>query len=399
VDAGSTDSEPVADDDGYISDAMARRMENQDQAISDFYESKHKDDEKNDEMKEFEVDTSMGKVEIDFGLDGLTVQSEQVGAPDEAEQAMQRVIITGSKSTLIGSTPISIASLGSQSIYFYANGYEVRDGEKKTIKTVEQNMAALGAKLNGKDAKFAAQRAGDIYQNTDTKVWHDIKETLGLGSNPVRTDQQQKELDALQEITNANLRAASNGLDNDLAAMIQRLDHLRESTAATAAYGLAGVLGADQETQDRAAALGHAAGNVAMARATAVNGGPAYTGAKGSPILAPAKEVDPNKPYANSRPGYGKNQVEDVWKQAEAKSPDGKVRDPNTGEELDWKREATRAGQWDMGHRSGEGYAELHARYMHGELSLKEFLEIYRNPANYQPEAVGANRSRQYEGN
>ena len=41
---------------------------------------------------------------------------------------------------------------------------------------------------------------------------------------------------------------------------------------------------------------------------------------------------DKIKPYAKSRPSYGKGQVEKVWKSA--KQPNGKVYDPYTGEEL-----------------------------------------------------------------
>ena len=56
----------------------------------------------------------------------------------------------------------------------------------------------------------------------------------------------------------------------------------------------------------------------------------------------------------NSRPSYGKNQVEEVWENA--KNPvSGKVYDP-TGEEIIWDRTKVRKGQW------------------------------YRNPKNYRPE-------------
>ncbi|MCX7572394.1 polymorphic toxin-type HINT domain-containing protein [Tumebacillus sp. DT12] len=54
------------------------------------------------------------------------------------------------------------------------------------------------------------------------------------------------------------------------------------------------------------------------------------------------------KPYSNSRPSYGKGQVNEVWDNA--KDVDGKVYDPNTGEELAWDKSKSRAGQLDMGH-------------------------------------------------
>ncbi|WP_246066797.1 HNH/ENDO VII family nuclease [Paenibacillus koleovorans] len=56
------------------------------------------------------------------------------------------------------------------------------------------------------------------------------------------------------------------------------------------------------------------------------------------------------KPYSNSsnRPKYGTGQVDEVWQNA--KDANGKVYDPNAGEELFWDPTKLRAGQWDMGH-------------------------------------------------
>jgi HNH/ENDO VII superfamily nuclease with conserved GHE residues len=106
------------------------------------------------------------------------------------------------------------------------------------------------------------------------------------------------------------------------------------------------------------------------------------------------------KPYADpkSRPKYAEGQVDDVWDQARRDSPDGVVRDPNTGEALTWDKSKSRAGQWDMGHLPGQEYRNLHSRYMSGEISLDEFLVEYRNPANYKPESISGNRSHRYEG-
>lgn len=103
------------------------------------------------------------------------------------------------------------------------------------------------------------------------------------------------------------------------------------------------------------------------------------------------------KPYSNPkmRPKYGKNQVDDVWNNA--KDIDGKVYDPNTGEELFWDTTKSRAGQWDMGHTPENKYSEWHKKYIDGEISKKEFLDWYRNPKNYQPESPSANRSHKYE--
>jgi HNH/ENDO VII superfamily nuclease with conserved GHE residues len=106
------------------------------------------------------------------------------------------------------------------------------------------------------------------------------------------------------------------------------------------------------------------------------------------------------KAYADpkKRPKYAEGQVDEVWEQARRDSPDGVVRDPNTGEALSWDKSKSRAGQWDMGHLPGQEYRNLHSRYMSGEISLDEFLAEYRNPANYKPESVSGNRSHRYEG-
>lgn len=100
-------------------------------------------------------------------------------------------------------------------------------------------------------------------------------------------------------------------------------------------------------------------------------------------------------PYLKSRPSYAKGQVEDVWEAA--KQLDGNVYDPNTGALLSWNKSTSRAGQWDMGHRAGLEYAELHRRYRLGTMSKSDFLGHYRDARNYQPEGVGPNRSRRYQ--
>lgn len=101
------------------------------------------------------------------------------------------------------------------------------------------------------------------------------------------------------------------------------------------------------------------------------------------------------KPYAKSRPSYGKGQVDEVWENA--RQADGNVYDPNTGEQLFWDRSQSRNGQWDMGHVSGKEYRKLHQQYMNGEITLEEFKASYRSASNYQPESPSANRSHKYE--
>ena len=101
------------------------------------------------------------------------------------------------------------------------------------------------------------------------------------------------------------------------------------------------------------------------------------------------------KPYANSRPSFRKGVVEEVWENA--KGPDGLVRDPNTGDIINWTPGQSRKGVWDMGHIPEAKYSEMHEAYMNGELTTKEFVDWYNDPANYRPELPSNNRSQKYE--
>jgi len=105
-------------------------------------------------------------------------------------------------------------------------------------------------------------------------------------------------------------------------------------------------------------------------------------------------DINNSKPYANSRPAYGKNQVEDVYNNA--KNADGKVIDPS-GTEIPWNKNTLRQGQWDMGHTPGNKYSEMHNLYMNDIITKQEFLQWYRNPANYRPELPSTNRGHFYE--
>jgi len=100
-------------------------------------------------------------------------------------------------------------------------------------------------------------------------------------------------------------------------------------------------------------------------------------------------------PYLRSRPSYGQNQVEDVWNTA--KQSNGKVYDQFTGEELMWDKTQPRNGQWDMGHKPGLSYRDLHDKYIQGEITKAEFLSEYRNSDNYWPQSVNGNRGRRYD--
>lgn len=101
------------------------------------------------------------------------------------------------------------------------------------------------------------------------------------------------------------------------------------------------------------------------------------------------------KPYSNSRPSYGKGQVEEVWENA--KRSDGTVRDPNTKEIITWDKTKPRNGQWDMGHKRDHKYSIFHEKYMKGIITKEEFLRWYRNPLHYRPELPKNNRNHRFE--
>jgi RHS repeat-associated protein len=116
-----------------------------------------------------------------------------------------------------------------------------------------------------------------------------------------------------------------------------------------------------------------------------------------SQVIDDVSSTAKKKPYSNprSRPKYGRDQVEEVWEAA--KDADGKVYDPNTGEELFWDRSQPRTDQWDMGHLKGNKFSELHKKYMAGNISKDEFLQEYRNPNNYRPEHPLSNQGHLFE--
>lgn len=90
-----------------------------------------------------------------------------------------------------------------------------------------------------------------------------------------------------------------------------------------------------------------------------------------------------------------------MWEKA--KDANGRVFDPNSGEELFWDKSKPRTGQWDMGHKSGKEYRKLWKDYMENKLdsdpkkNKQKFLDEYRESDNYQPESIHENRSRKHE--
>lgn len=132
-------------------------------------------------------------------------------------------------------------------------------------------------------------------------------------------------------------------------------------------------------------------------------------------------------PYANHRPSYSPNQVEDVWKRSRKAldiqmKPGGtlqdlpplrhenemwvRVRDDarteglvDLGEDrgkwrrIEWYPGQSRLDIWDMGHIPNQKYAAMHDKYMRGQMTTEEFLEEYRDESNYRVEDPPRNRS------
>lgn len=100
-------------------------------------------------------------------------------------------------------------------------------------------------------------------------------------------------------------------------------------------------------------------------------------------------------PYANHRPDYSPSQEVDVWNLAKDENGEVWVRDQNNDlVRIEWEPGQPRQGVWDMGHIPTAPYRDLRENYLSGRISREQFLEQYRNPANYGVEHVTVNRSR-----
>jgi len=129
-------------------------------------------------------------------------------------------------------------------------------------------------------------------------------------------------------------------------------------------------------------------------------------------------------PYANERPQYTKEQIEEVWTNSRndqlkqirngkldlpepgadqmwvralddaADGPDIHVdADQGKWRKVEWRPGEPRDGLWDMGHISKAKYSKLRDQYLSGEIDTKEFLRRYRDSGNYRVEDPMRNRS------
>ncbi|WP_426245470.1 HNH/ENDO VII family nuclease [Nocardioides sp. LHG3406-4] len=104
-------------------------------------------------------------------------------------------------------------------------------------------------------------------------------------------------------------------------------------------------------------------------------------------------------PYANGRPSYGREQVDEVWSKAQDEAGEVWVRNKD-GQlvKIEWRPGQPREGVWDMGHVTGREYRHLRDDYLSGKISKDEFLREVRDPDNYRVEHPGRNRSHVDEG-
>ena len=100
-----------------------------------------------------------------------------------------------------------------------------------------------------------------------------------------------------------------------------------------------------------------------------------------------------NRPYLNgSRPSFRKDFAQNLYNYY-----NGVVKDPNTGEIIDWKPGQPRKGVVDFGHMPDQKYSDVFEKYRNENINPKEFREWYNNVENYQFEKPGNNRSHKYE--
>jgi len=76
---------------------------------------------------------------------------------------------------------------------------------------------------------------------------------------------------------------------------------------------------------------------------------------------------------------------------------DGVLRDPNTGDVIDWKPGQPRKGVVDFGHKAGNSYNDMFQKYKNGDITLDQLKEFQFDPNNYRLETPWANRSHKFE--
>lgn len=116
--------------------------------------------------------------------------------------------------------------------------------------------------------------------------------------------------------------------------------------------------------------------------------------AKGEPDSFGYDANGDRMPYANHRPDYAEGQVDEVWDAAKDENGEVWVTDRNGDRvQIEWEPGQARKDVWDMGHVPDAQYRDLRKAYLDHDISLKDFLDEYRDVDNYRVEHPGRNRS------
>lgn len=91
-----------------------------------------------------------------------------------------------------------------------------------------------------------------------------------------------------------------------------------------------------------------------------------------------------NDPRYKRPSGYRNGIREQAWENA--KGPDGKVRDPLTGKEMNFD------DPWDMGHKPGYEFRKHQESAEERNITRKQFLDEHNNPDHYRPELPSSNQ-------
>ena len=116
------------------------------------------------------------------------------------------------------------------------------------------------------------------------------------------------------------------------------------------------------------------------------------------PELKDGPYIKDGKPNGRPTPtGKKKLEFEQAVYDAQV-SPDGVLRDPNTGEVIDWKPGQSRKDVVDFGHKAGKEYIDVFNKYKSGEITLDQLKEFQFDPNNFQIEVPHNNRGHLFEG-
>lgn len=233
-------------------------------------------------------------------------------------------------------------------------------------------------------------------------------ETIAAYTAPVIADTLGIESQTGKLLINMGVQSVASGL---IESTVDKIEIKRETQqikaeAEASGKGLAGLMD-EADAARYEAYFGYDDGAVPDgADSVKINGDEAAAVPSEIPVLDDKKVPLENGPYIkdgkpNGRPtlsGDEKLKFEmEVYNECIKNSEDGILRDPNTGEVIDWKPGEPREGVVDFGHKSGKSYNEMFQKYKNGEITLDELKQFQFDPQNYRLETPSANRSHEFE--